>query len=232
MERILLIEDEDSLAVGLVDVLSLKGYDVHRESRGDLGLKMALAESFDLILLDGELPGLSGFEILKSLREAKRETRVLMLTARKTEMDRVLGFELGADDYVTKPFSLAELLGRIKAILRRNSSPAKSEASAPLEVSFGDVVVDLDRFTIRKEKAELNLPARAFEILRCLVESEGQVLSRDTLTDSVWGPEEAITLRTLNNLVVKIRQVIEPNPEQPQYLKTVHGVGYRLDVCR
>lgn len=232
MSRILLIEDEDSLAVGLVDVLEVKGYSVHRESRGDEGLRVARSESFDLILLDGELPGLSGFEILKTLRENDDQTRVLMLTARKTEMDRVLGFELGADDYVTKPFSLAELLGRIKAILRRNQAHPQEQSSPEAGVRFGEVVVDLERFTVRDGNRDLNLPARAFEILKCLLESEGQVLTRDALTDSVWGPEEAITLRTLNNLVVKIRQTIEPNPEQPQFLITVHGVGYRLEVPR
>lgn len=228
--RILLVEDEDAIAVGLVDVLEVKGYQVERQSDGEVGLERALAGNFDLILLDAELPNLSGFEILKTLRKNQQTTRVIMLTARKTEMDRVLGFELGVDDYVTKPFSLLELLGRIGAVLRRSSGTDSSPKGAATTLTLGNSIVELDKFTVSKDGQPVNLPAKAFEILRALLEQRGQVVSRDTLMDEVWGAGESITLRTLNNLIVKIRQAIEERPDQPRFLKTVHGVGYRLDL--
>lgn len=229
MARVLLVEDEQALAVGLVDVLRVKGYEVDWESRGDEGLVKARAEGYDLILLDAELPGCGGFEILKALRSQGNRVPVIMLTARKTEMDRVLGFELGVDDYVTKPFSLLELLGRIGALLRRSGGGgnAATEASeGPL--CFGKTMVDLDRFTVRRGEEEIVLPAKAFEILRVLRAHRGQVVSRDDLMDAVWGAEESVTLRTLNNVMVKLRQAIEETPQDSEYLKTVHGVGYRL----
>lgn len=229
MTRILLVEDEDAIAIGLVDVLRVKGYEVDREANGLEGLERAREGAYDLLLLDAELPGLNGFEILKALRGEGKELRVLMLTARKTEMDRVLGFELGVDDYVTKPFSLLELLGRIQALLRR--SPNLSVQSQPsTTLLFGKTLVELEKFTVTRGEQELSLPAKAFDILRTLAQRRGEVVTRDELMDDVWGPEEAITLRTLNNLIVKIRQAIEERPEQPGYLKTVHGVGYRLDL--
>ncbi len=231
MARVLVIEDEKALAVGLVDVLRVKGYEVDWESRGDEGLIKARAQSYDLILLDAELPGCGGFEILKALRSEGDRVPVIMLTARKTEMDRVLGFELGVDDYVTKPFSLLELLGRIGALLRR-SRVVRAEAvmESDGKLCFGTTVVDLDRFTVRRGEQEIALPAKAFEILRVLRAHQGQVVSRDDLMDEVWGAEEAVTLRTLNNVMVKLRQAIEETPQGSEYLKTVHGVGYRLVV--
>ena len=228
--RILLVEDEDSLATGLVDVLSVKGYQVERAADGHQGLEMALTGGYDLILLDVELPGPSGFEILRELRGRGQFSRVLMLTSRTSEVDRVLSFELGVDDYVSKPFSLSELLGRIKALLRRSlqvTEPATS--SGPEELTFHRTVVDLEACRMVREDEELKLPTKAFAVLRHLLEREGQVVSRDELIDAVWGEEEYITQRTLNNLVVKIRQAIEVKPEDPVFLKTVHGLGYRLD---
>lgn len=217
--KLLLVEDEDALAIGLVDVLRVKGYEVERAANFEGGLRQALQGEHDLILLDAMLGERSGFDILRQLRQTKN-TPVIMLTARSTEMDRVLGFELGVDDYVTKPFSLLELLGRIAAVLRRTALPKGS-------LRFGTVVVDLERFQVNNGEA---LPAKAFHLLKALASKDGQVVSRDQLLDEVWGPEEAITLRTLNNLVVRIRQVIEEDPEEPRHLKTVHGVGYRLQM--
>ena len=230
--KILLVEDEDSLATGLVDVLRAKGYEVQRESEGDKGLATALQSNFDLLLLDVELPGLNGFEILRSLREKGCSTRVMMLTARKAEIDRVLGFELGVDDYVSKPFSLAELMGRIKALLRRGSqlvdSPAVVEGDEPR--ILGAANIDLKNFKVSRDGKEVKLPTKAYAVLDFLLQQDGRVVSRDQLIDAVWGEEEYITQRTLNNLVVKIRQAIETEPENPEFLKTIHGVGYRLDV--
>ena len=229
MTRILIVEDEESLAKGLVDVLTVKGYEVSWESDGHSGLEAAMKTTFDLILLDVELPGLNGFEILKALRGAGKDSRVLMLTARGAELDRVLGFEWGVDDYVCKPFSLSELLGRIKALLRRSVTVQESPQEEGALI-FGDVRVDLDAFKVIRGGMEIRLPARAFELLRFLVEHSGEVVSRDQLIDAVWGEEECITQRTLNNLVVKIRQAIEQSADEPAFLKTVHGVGYRLEL--
>lgn len=213
--HLLLVEDEMSLAVGLVDVLRVKGYLVDHVVTGEEAL--AGTDDYALILLDASLPGMSGFEVLQKLRQRRCQTPVLMLTARGSEADRVLGFELGGDDYVVKPFSLAELLGRIAALLRRCAPP-----SALLQ--FGSVQVDLEAFLVRGR--DVVLPTRAFQLLKQLQARRGQAVPRDTLMDEV----ENITLKTLTNLIVKLRQAIEENPEQPRYLKTVHGVGYRLEL--
>jgi DNA-binding response OmpR family regulator len=228
MTRILLVEDEDSLATGLVDVLTLKGYRVDRAADGPEGLAMALQGGYELVLLDVELPGLSGFEILRELRLQGRPTRVLMLTSRDTEVDRVLSFELGVDDYVSKPFSLSELLGRIKALLRRSLQVSDSPTGAD-SIRFHETEIDLEAFRVVRGEEELKLPSKAFAVLKHLMGKVGQAVSRDELIDAVWGEDEYVTQRTLNNLVVKIRQAIEKKPEDPSFLKTVHGVGYRLD---
>lgn len=227
--RLLLVEDEDSLAVGLVDVLAVKGYQVRRESRGDEGMARALEGGYNLLLLDAELPGASGFEILRAVRAKGDNVPVLMLTARKTEMDRVLGFELGADDYVTKPFSLLELLGRIAAILRRGGAAPTPAAPSPKPLRLGQATLDLERFTAHRDGEPVALPSKAFDVLRVLLARQGKVVTRDVLIDEAWGTEVGVTLRTLNNVIVKIRQAIEPSPEDPRHLKTVHGVGYRLE---
>lgn len=219
MPLILLVEDEPAVAVGLVDVLQVKGYEVVHVATGEEALQ---ARAADLVLLDATLPGMTGFDVLRQLRARGDRTPVIMLTARATEMDRVLGFELGVDDYVTKPFSLLELLGRIGAVLRRTQTVTSTL------LRFGDVSLDLERFTV--DGRDATLPAKAFQVVKLLAARNGQVVTRDELMDEVWGADEAITLRTLNNLVVKIRQVIEAHPEEPVFLKTVHGVGYRLTL--
>lgn len=264
--NILLVEDEPSLAIGLIDMLKIKGYDVEHVESGEAAWESLQTGLFDLVLLDASLPGISGFEVLKRLRGQNDITPVIMLTARGTESDRVLGFELGTDDYVVKPFSLLELLGRIAALLRRHQRTAPAPGlspgpqipdvprsfaetcAAPTRVAirvpaapkatpadswilhFEDVTVDLKAFTIRKGTQSLTLPTKAFELLRCLAENANSVVDRDQLMDHTWSPEDAITLRTLNNLVVKVRAAIEPLPDQPKFLKTVHGVGYRLEI--
>lgn len=240
---LLLVEDEDSLAIGLVDVLRLKGYEVERASSGEEALQMLGQQRFHLVLCDVSLPQMNGFEVLKWIRQqpALADLSVIMLTSRSTEMDRVLGFELGADDYVTKPFSLLELLGRIAARLRRGALPLgaiKSDSSSPLSLEgsasrenrlvFAGVTVDLDAFRLSNSR-ESTLPTKAFEILKVLAARPNCAVDKDTLFDLVWGDDQAVSLKTLNNLVVKIRQAIEPEPERPRYLVTVHGVGYRLD---
>lgn len=228
--RLLIVEDEASMMRGLVDVLSVKGYAVETATTGDGGWAMASQGGYDLLLLDVMLPGLSGFDVLRQLRAKGDRTPVILLTAKNTELDKVLGFELGVDDYVTKPFSMLELLGRIGAVLRR-AAPVETGAAGPAgQVRFGPVVVDLQRYTATTGDRSLELPAKAIAILSELVRHSGRVLSRDALIDAVWGQDEYINQRTVTNLVVKLRQAIEPDPDHPRYLKTVHGVGYRLDV--
>lgn len=226
MSKLLVVEDEPDLVAGLSKVLRGKGYEVDTCMRGDEGLKMALGHAYALILLDVGLPGLDGFEVLRRLREAERATPVVMLTARGQEVDRVFGFQLGVDDYVTKPYSILELLGRIAAILRR-AGPAEPQSET---LRFGGVTVDLTRYAIDGSAADA-LPTKAYDVLKVLAAMQGKVVSRDTLLDRVWGAHESTSQRTLNNLIVKIRHAIEPNPDEPQYLKTVHGLGYRLDLA-
>lgn len=226
--RVLVIEDEPSLLKGLLDVLEVKGYKVESATRGDEGLKMALQGGHSLILLDIMLPGVSGLDILHQLRAAGNRTPIILLTAKDTEMDKVLGFELGVDDYVTKPFSLLELLGRITAVLRR-AAPAGQDEVAIESLTFGAITIDLKRYTAQRSGALVDLPARAFDLLRVLAARRGQVVDRDALIDEVWGKDEFINQRTVNNLVVKLRQAIEEDPANPRYLKTIHGLGYRLD---
>lgn len=150
-----------------------------------------------------------------------------MLTARQSEIDRVLGFELGTDDYVTKPFSLLELLGRINAVLRRGQSPSSRHGAG---LKLGAATLDLERFSATRDGTELSLPSKAYDVLKVLLKEQGQVVGRDELIARAWGDDDGVTLRTLNNIIVKIRAAIEPEPDQPRHLKTVHGVGYRLQM--
>lgn len=227
MARILLVEDEESLARGLFDVLEAKGHDPEWVQEGPKALQRAREGNFDLVLLDLEIPGLSGFEVLKSLREEGSQTRVMILSARQEELDRVRAFELGGDDYLSKPFSLSELLGRIAALLRR--SPQFSVSSEKEQV-IGCARFDFAQYRAYRDKEELKLPQKGFILLRYLLDRKGQAVKRDDLMDAVWGQGEFVAQRTLNNLVVKLRQAIEAAPDKPQRLKTVHGLGYRLDL--
>ena len=212
-----MVEDELDLAVGLVDVLRLKGFEVDHAESAERALELPL-EGYDLLILDVSLPGISGFDLLRRL-SVKPAT--ILLTSRSSEMDKVIGFELGIEDYVTKPFSLLELLARIQVVLRRANPTAQI-------LAFGAIRVDLEKFTISGRASVL--PSRAFDMLRVLHKCRGHAVNRDQLIDEVWGIDENVTQRTLNNLVVKIRQAIEVDPEQPRHLLTVHGVGYRLEM--
>ncbi len=227
--RILVVEDEPSMALGLEQILSARNYDVVMAERGDRAVEFALAASFDLILLDIMLPVLSGFEVLKKLRSVGNDVPVILLTAKGSESDKVLGFELGVDDYVTKPFSPMELLGRIGAVLRR-TRPAMVQAADADFLQFGPVTLDLRAYAAVREGEPLDLPAKGFEILKYLARTPGEAVHRDKIIDAVWGEDEFINERTLTNLAVRIRQVIEEDARQPRHLKTVHGVGYRLDL--
>ena len=228
MSRILVIEDDASIRLGLEDTLKAKGYEVAVATRGQAGLELAERTRPDLIILDIMLPDLDGFEVcrrLKNPRGGMPEVPIIMLSARGAELDRVRGLELGADDYVTKPFSLMELLARVAAVLRRGAR----SAAEPESLEFGDVKIDFVRQTASKAGAPLELPVRAFAILKVFARRPGEVVSRDVLLDEAWGYEKYPNTRTVDNHLVKLRKALEDEPERPRYLVTVHGAGYRLD---
>ena len=226
--RILVIEDDASIRLGLEDTLKAKGYEVAVATRGQAGLELAERSKPDLIILDIMLPDLDGFEVcrrLKNPRGGMPEVPIIMLSARGAELDRVRGLELGADDYVTKPFSLMELLARVAAVLRRGARAA----AEPEALEFGDVKIDFVRQTASKAGRPLELPVRAFAILKVFARRPGEVVSRDVLLDEAWGYEKYPNTRTVDNHLVKLRKALEDEPERPRYLVTVHGAGYRLD---
>ena len=225
MARILIVEDEDSIRMALEDDLSLEGYTVVGERDGPRALEKARQGRFDLIILDLMLPGLDGLEICKRLRAERDSTPILMLTAKSQEVDKVLGLELGADDYVTKPFSPRELLARVKALLRRSRSP---ENPTPDGVSFGDVDVDFKGYSVKKKGNPVEMTVKEFELLRLLVTHPNEVLRRDTILNEVWGDEWDVFPRTIDTHVVPPRQKLEDDPGEPKHIVNVRGVGYKF----
>jgi len=224
VKRILLIEDEAGLVLTLTDRLAREGYAVESATDGDTGLERASREPFDLLILDLMLPRMSGLDVCRELRRRGIETPVMMLTARGAIVDKVVGLKLGADDYVTKPFEMAELLARIEAHLRR--APATLH---PAEgYVFGDVRVDFRRAEATKDGAALDLSAREFQLLRYFVEHRGATLSREELLNEVWGYNAMPSTRTVDVHVAWLRQKIEPNPRHPQFILTIHGMGYKF----
>ncbi len=226
MTRILVIEDDAAILEGLVDTLEAEGYRADAARDGIDGCRRFFEHPPDLLILDLMLPGMSGYEICKKIREADHDTPVLMLTARSDEADRVLGLDLGADDYVTKPFSVRELLARVRARLRRRGT---SQTRVPVveEVRIGDVVVNFLSYEARKGDERLSLTPKEFGLLRALVSRVGTVVTRDELLDEVWGCDATPITRTVDNHVASLRTAIEPDPSRPCYLLTVHGVGYK-----
>ena len=225
MARILIVEDERKMREGLQDNLDMEGYEVQTAADGAEGLKRITGESFDLVLLDVMLPSMSGFDVLRQARERGVTAPIIMLTAKGEEIDRVLGLELGADDYVLKPFSLRELLARVKAVLRRKD-PAL--VATGLRIRLGRLEANLDAYTAAREGEEVVMTAREFEILKFLWQHRNQTVTRDQLLNEVWGYEASPTTRTVDNFIVKLRQKIEADPARPRHILTVHGAGYRL----
>jgi len=223
-KRILVIEDDPSILAGVRDNLELEGYEVLTADQGRKGLEIARKKKPDLIVLDLMLPDLSGYEVCRILREEKNEAFLVMLTARKEEVDKVRGLTLGADDYITKPFSLLEFLARVKAVLRRGSR--KSEEAR--NVRFGDVAVDFVKFEALKGGKPLELTAREFKILKYFAENRGRVVTRNELLDKVWGYKMFPTTRTVDNHMMRLRKQIEDDPGVPKYLLSVRGVGYKF----
>jgi DNA-binding response OmpR family regulator len=223
MKRILVVEDEHSIAFGLQLDLKSEGYDVEIESDGESALQRARKEAFDLILLDVMLPRKDGFEVCRELRRGGSKTPVIMLTAKAQEAEKVLGLEIGADDYVTKPFSPRELRARVKAALRRTA-----EDDLPI-YRFGDAEVDFGRCELRRAGKPVELTALEFKLLTAFVRNGGKVLSRDRLLDLVWGHGTFVTDRVVDNHVVTLRKKVEPEPSEPRYIVSVRGMGYRFD---
>jgi DNA-binding response OmpR family regulator len=228
MTRILLIEDEPGLVMTLTDRLSLQGYTVDTATDGQSGLEKARSNSYDLILLDVMLPRLNGFELCRRLREEKIATPVLLLTARGQLEDKVHGLQLGADDYLTKPFEFMELVARIEALLRR-ARMAATASSQPQLVRFGNVEVNLRSGVVTVDGKPVSLSAREFQLLRFLLEHEGQVVSREELLRQVWGLQFVPITRTVDVHMTWLRQKLEPNPKYPRYLLTVRGLGYKFE---
>jgi two-component system alkaline phosphatase synthesis response regulator PhoP len=223
MPRILIVDDEPEMVRGLEDNLRFEGYQTLSAANGKDGLALALSEVPDLILLDIMMPQMSGWDVCRALRQKGVDVPVIMLTARGEEVDRVLGLELGADAYVTKPFSLRELLARVRAVLRRPGPRQKFEAFA-----FGDVRLHLRGRQAFKAGKEVRLTRKEFDLLRHLVEHRGEVLTRDRLLDEVWGYEHFPTTRTVDTHILRLRQKFEKDPERPAYILTVHGQGYKF----
>lgn len=223
--KILLVEDEEGLILTLTDRLRSEGFDVKSAADGETGLNSALSETFDLIILDVMLPRKNGYDVCRDLRQKSVSAPILMLTAKGETIDKVLGLKLGADDYLTKPFEIIELLARIEALLRR--SPNTNQNSTE-NFRFGDVAVDFKRAEVTKNNQPLELSAIEFKLLQFLVENRGAVHSRDKLLDEVWGYDAMPSTRTVDVHVAWLRQKLETNPKHPQFIQTVHGLGYKF----
>lgn len=224
LAKVLIIEDEPNLVLGLKDSCEYEGYEVSVARDGNEGLEKVSAEKPDIILLDVMLPLMSGIDVCRILRTRGIETPILMLTARSQEIDKVVGLEVGADDYVTKPFSIKELLARIRAHLRRAAKQVVEIES----FTFGDVELNFKKYAARKGGQALELSAREFEILRYLIRRRGEIVTRDQLLDEVWGYDSSPVTRTVDNHIAKLRQKIEQHPSEPRHIITVHRLGYRF----
>jgi DNA-binding response OmpR family regulator len=223
MSRILVVEDEPDLAFGLEDDLKVEGYEVEVARDGESAARRVREEHWDLVLLDVMLPGKDGFEVCRELRRAGVRTPIIMLTAKVQETEKILGLELGADDYVTKPFGPRELRARIKAVLRR------TEPETPQSWRFGDVEVDLARGELRRCGRPIDVTALELKLLAAFLGSRGRVLSRQQLLEAAWGSNTFVTDRAVDAHIVNLRRKIEADPREPRYIVSVRGLGYRFD---
>ncbi|MFZ1289474.1 MAG: response regulator transcription factor [Melioribacteraceae bacterium] len=222
MKKILIVEDEESMQLGLGNNLRYDGYEVDFASDGEEGLKKIKENFYNLILLDVMLPKLSGFDVCKMARSFGIKTPIIMLTAKNEEIDKVLGLEIGADDYITKPFSLRELLARVKAVLRRG------ETDSTDKIKIGKIEVDFNSYNATENGESLNLSSKEFDVLHYLWNNKNKTVSRDELLTNVWGNDVYTTSRTIDNFILKLRQKIEDNPNEPKKIITIHGIGYKL----
>jgi DNA-binding response OmpR family regulator len=226
MYHILVVEDELAMLAGIKDNLEFEGYTVDTADDGAKGLQKILNNHYNLIILDVMLPSMSGFDVCKKARMENIDTPIIMLTAKGEVIDKVLGLELGADDYITKPFSLRELLARIKALLRRTKTEDNSTDFN--NVSIGELKVNFSNYQAFSNDEEVKMTHKEFEFLHYLWKNKNKVVSRDNLLDNVWGTDYVPSSRTVDNFILKLRQKIETDPNQPKIILTVHGVGYKL----
>jgi two-component system alkaline phosphatase synthesis response regulator PhoP len=225
--QILLVEDEPGLIMTLTDRLRSEGYDVASAADGISGFEQAQSGNFDLIILDVMLPKRNGYDVARDLRQKGNSTPILMLTAKGETIDKVLGLKLGADDYLTKPFEVIELLARIEALLRRAPAQVNGRAT-DTAFRFGDVAIDFKRAEVYCKETPVELSAMEFKLLQFLVENRGVVHSRDSLLDAVWGYDAMPTTRTVDVHIAWLRQKLEDNPRRPKFIQTVHGLGYKF----
>lgn len=226
MAKILIVEDEPTMRLGLTDNLEFEGYEVDYADDGETGLNKITNGSYDLVLLDVMLPKMSGFDVCKSARKAGVKTPIILLTAKGEEIDKVLGLELGADDYVTKPFSLRELLARIKAVMRRSEPNVSSDSSE--NIMIGKLKVNFSSYNAFDGDDSVQMTLKEFDILKYLYEKKNQTVSRDELLTEIWGQDVYTTSRTIDNFILKLRQKTEEDPNHPSIILTVHGIGYKL----
>lgn len=224
MYKILIVEDEPNMRMGIKDNLEFEGYQVDAADNGEDGLDKIRTNQYNLVLLDVMLPQISGFDVCKTVRQEGNKVPIILLTAKGEEIDKVLGLELGADDYVTKPFSLRELLARIKAVLRRAADINVDHS----EVKIGKLKVDFSGYKASENKNPVQLSHKEFELLHYLWGKKNSTVSRDELLSNIWGYDENPTTRTVDNFIMKLRQKVEADPNHPQIILTVHGIGYKL----
>jgi two-component system alkaline phosphatase synthesis response regulator PhoP len=224
MTKILIVEDEPNMVAGLRDNFEFEGYSVITAPDGVAGLQRALDESPDLVLLDVMMPRMSGLDVCRQLKAKRPSVPVIMLTARGQEVDKVVGLELGADDYVTKPFSIRELLARVKAVLRRAHAVPKDQEN----YSFGDVEVNLKSCQVSRRGKPVDFSSKEFDLLKYFLCHPGETLTRDRLLEDVWGYDKFPTTRTVDAHIVRLRQKLEIKPDEPRFILTVHGTGYRF----
>lgn len=227
MIQILIVDDEPSMREGLSDNLIFEGYKTELAADGIEALEKLNDHTFDLVVLDVMMPGMSGFDVCKKIRQEGNQVPVILLTAKGEEIDKVLGLELGADDYITKPFSLRELIARIKAILRRSENSTVEDPASKFE-TIGLLQVDFKNYIAKIANKEENLSHREFEVLHFLWAHKQKVVSRDELLKNIWGYDEFPTTRTIDNFILKLRQRVEVNPNEPKIILTVHGLGYKM----
>ena len=224
MAKILIVEDEPNMVSGLRDNFEFEGYEVITAEDGLSGLNRALNDSPDLVVLDVMMPRMSGLEVCKQLKSKRPSVPVIMLTARGQEVDKVVGLELGADDYVTKPFSIRELLARVKAVLRRAQTVPREQE----RYLFGEVEVNLRNCQVSKKGKALEFSSKEFDLLKYFLCHPGETLSRDRLLEDVWGYDHFPTTRTVDAHIVRLRQKLEAKPDEPRFILTVHGTGYKF----
>jgi len=226
MSHILIVEDEPGMRIGLKDNFEFEGYKVDLAEDGEDGYERIMGNSYDIIILDVMLPKRSGFDICRSIREKGISTPVFLLTAKGEEIDKVLGLELGADDYITKPFSVRELLDKVKAVMRRGKKTGDQDSRS--EIKIGRLTVNFTSYTANCDGRNVKMPHKEFEVLHYLLDNKNSTVSRYELLEKIWGYQRQPTTRTVDNFILKLRQKIEENPNDPKRILTVHGVGYKL----